>query len=183
MSKKIKLELYQHGNILCGRVLEMPDELRDIGIIIENEEFQIISEATPELDSKTLHLRGSYKGDDGIWFYNEYYSIEEATKAKNNIETLIEQWNEEHKYGYVLTKKEKEYLSNIIAPFKDRVIYIKKAINNNPLTFYYTIRIKLGPGKNFLNNEYIDLPAFNKDDLYAGMDPNQKYTLKELGII
>ena len=77
-----------------------------------------------------------------------------------------------YEFKEILDKKEKEYLSAVIRPFKGRVDYIKK--------FDIT-------GKEFIciylkNDEDIDLPFFKKGTMYKGMKLDKRYTLKELGL-
>ena len=77
-----------------------------------------------------------------------------------------------YKFKEILDKKEKEYLSAVIRPFKGRVDYIKK--------FDIT-------GKEFIciylkNDEDIDFPYFKKGTMYKGMKLDKRYTLKELGL-
>ena len=81
----------------------------------------------------------------------------------------------------VLDEKEKEYLSAVIKPFRDRVIYIKK------------IDMYLGCNKDAeyifgeLDNENnvvdaFSLPYFPEGTMYKGMETDKKYTLEELGL-
>ena len=80
----------------------------------------------------------------------------------------------------VLDEEEKKYLSAVIKPFRDRVIYIKK------------IDIYLCCNKDceyifgeLDNKDYVDaftLPYFPKGNMYKGMETNKKYTLEELGL-
>lgn len=77
--------------------------------------------------------------------------------------------------GYILEKeildeKEKEYLSAVIKPFRDRVKFIAKRI-------MFDDYICIG-----LNDEAISLPYFKKGTMYKGMELYKKYTLKELGL-
>ena len=79
--------------------------------------------------------------------------------------------------GYIVEKEilddvEKEYLSAVIRPFKDKVIYIRKwdcAIGE-----FITIGIS--------NDAAITFPNFKKGTMYKGMEVNKNYTLKELGL-
>lgn len=79
--------------------------------------------------------------------------------------------------GFIVEKEilddvEKEYLSAVIRPFKDKVIYIIKwdcAIGE-----YITIAIS--------NDAAITFPNFKKGTMYKGMEVNKSYTLKELGL-
>ena len=75
----------------------------------------------------------------------------------------------------ILDKVEHDYLASVIAPKKiyERVEYIEKF--KGTYNKYY---IFIG-----YENESIYLPYFKeKDHMYDGMEPNKKYTLKELGL-
>lgn len=73
----------------------------------------------------------------------------------------------------ILDAEEKEYLSNIIKPFRDKVENIKKydcAIGIENIV----ILIK--------NSIPIYLPNFEKDTMYRNMELYKNYTLEELGL-
>lgn len=72
----------------------------------------------------------------------------------------------------ILDDKEKEYLWNIIKPFKDKVDNICK-MSLTRAEEYIEIVMKY-------TEEEIDLPCFQKDKMYIGMEPNRKYTVEEL---
>lgn len=82
----------------------------------------------------------------------------------------------------ILTKEEKEYLSAVIRPFKDKVFSIKKLIcfgSNSYKTYFINIQV---------NNEFailgfqtIELPYF-QDNMYEKMEIDKQYTLEELGL-
>ena len=77
----------------------------------------------------------------------------------------------------ILTDKEKEYLSAVIKPFRDKVIsianYYEESIDNN----FIEIEVK----QNYCNeNQYISFPYFKKGTMYKGMEDYKKYTLEEL---
>lgn len=91
-------------------------------------------------------------------------------KLPNNYTGTIEVEN-----GYIVEKeildeKEKEYLSAVIKPFKDRIEFIAKRR-------MFDDYICIG-----LNDEAISLPYFKKGTMYKGMELYKKYTLKELGL-
>ena len=77
----------------------------------------------------------------------------------------------------ILDKKEKEYLSAVIKPFRDKIVSIKK------LAFYEKKR-------KFIRIEYIDnsdksslcFPDLPNDEMYKGMEDNRPYKLEELGL-
>ena len=92
-------------------------------------------------------------------------------KLPNNFTGTIEVEN-----GYIVEKEildeeEKEYLSNVIKPFRDKVEYIVK---------------KYCLGKEyisiFLIEENISLPYFKRGTMYKEMKIEKKYTLEELGL-
>lgn len=70
----------------------------------------------------------------------------------------------------ILDEKEKEYLSAVIKPFRDRIEFIAKRRR-------FDDYICIG-----LNDEAISLPYFDKGTMYKGMELDKKYTLKELGL-
>ena len=75
----------------------------------------------------------------------------------------------------ILTNAEKRYLSNVIAPFRDRVNYIIKT--ENSLGEYITIHSRLYTG---WRSDVTLLPEFEKGAMYKGMEINKRYTLEEL---
>ena len=75
----------------------------------------------------------------------------------------------------VLTEKEKEYLSNVIKPFRDKVSLISKRSNDNGQ--FISIEIEEKP-----HNNNMFFPYFEEGSMYKGMEINKPYTLKELGI-
>ena len=68
----------------------------------------------------------------------------------------------------ILAKKEKEYLSSVIKPFRDRVSSISKY---GPLE-YITISLD--------GDDFAILPNFEEGTMYKGMKLGKKYTLEEL---
>lgn len=80
----------------------------------------------------------------------------------------------------VLDKKEREYLSKIIEPFKNRVKRIEKvkAVYCNS----EFIEIVLYSSISYDREEPIQLPCFKKGTMYKGMELNKQYSLKELGL-
>lgn len=94
-------------------------------------------------------------------------------KLPNNFTGTLEIEN-----GYIVEKEildevEKEYLSSVIKPFRDRVKYIKKR-NYTSSKEYLVI--------SFVTLETIYLPCFDKGIMYKGMEQEKRYTLEELGL-
>lgn len=74
----------------------------------------------------------------------------------------------------VLDDIEKEYLSDIIRPFRDRV----KSIRKSYCSGQYFIEINMKH-----NYDRVCLPYFSTNsDMYKGMKARENYTLKELGL-
>ena len=79
----------------------------------------------------------------------------------------------------VLTGEEKQYLEAVLMPFKNRVLYVEKAIYDVNRAFL-RIRIKSILGEN--SQESILLPYFNPEKMYVGMEETRRYTIEELGL-
>ena len=96
---------------------------------------------------------------------NDDYAIDEYK--------LLDWLCEEHS---ILDKEEKEYLSGVIRPFRNKVKHIVKwHHHDSALTDKTFIAI-------LLNTESVSLPYFESNTMYKGMEPNKKYTLKDLGL-
>ena len=78
----------------------------------------------------------------------------------------------------ILDKEEKEYLSNIIKPFRKHIITIRK-IQNYEYEFIEILIYRTDEG---VSCEAISFPYFKKGKMYKGMEINKEYTLKELGL-
>lgn len=78
----------------------------------------------------------------------------------------------------ILDEKEKEYLSNIIKPFGDRIIDIKK-VEYCGIGF---IAIGVVNAIDNFTRECINLPSSKQNTMYKGMKENCSYTVKDLGL-
>lgn len=72
----------------------------------------------------------------------------------------------------LLTPKEREYLKLVFKPFASDIMYVQKVQSNN---------IEYIRANTY--SSAIVFPDFKEGTLYEGMQPETKYTLKELGII
>lgn len=93
-------------------------------------------------------------------------------KLPNNFTGTLEVKN-----GYIIEKEildcvEKEYLENIIKPFKNKVEDIIK--HSNGSVEYISIHIKEEPSMLF--------PYFKQNTMYKGMETGREYSLEELGL-
>lgn len=87
----------------------------------------------------------------------------------------------------ILSDKEKEYLSAVIKPFRDRVCHIRKERGENIHVQYISIKSKrYDYDEDYVDEddvyEYVALPYFKKDTMYVNMEVNKNYTLEELGL-
>lgn len=76
----------------------------------------------------------------------------------------------------ILNDKEKEYLSAVIKPFRDKVKHISKNKDIERLLPHERIIIE------FYWGEYTILPDFDEGTMYAGMEEGREYALEELGL-
>ena len=78
----------------------------------------------------------------------------------------------------ILNDAEKEYLGNIIKPFRNRIIWIGKSVY---IPGEY-IEIYLRHYDDGCSSYSIVLPYFKKGTMYKGMELDKEYTLEELGL-
>lgn len=103
----------------------------------------------------------SYNG--GCWvFHKDLYS-----------DNFLNQEVEIEDEGGILTEEERKYLSNVIKPFRDSVMWIMK--HDSLFSDVQFIQI-------MLNNNYISLPYFEPYKYYKNMEADKEYTLEELGL-
>lgn len=82
----------------------------------------------------------------------------------------------------ILDKQEKEYLQNVIKPFRNRVKSIAKQ-NDTDSYEYISIGVSYPINKcNGCDTDYIWLPSFESGTMYRNMELDKKYTLEELGL-
>lgn len=77
----------------------------------------------------------------------------------------------------ILDDAEREYLSAIIKPFRNKVVdIIKRGIGKHEyIVIYYRDDIDIGM-------QYMYFPFFEKGTKYKGMEVGKKYTLEDLGL-
>ena len=143
---------------------KMAEVAKLLGVELE-EEFRIEGfSITYKLSEKGL-MR--WEDNSQKWYIS--YRIGELLTGEKKIIKLLKA---------ILDEKEKEYLSAVIKPFRDKVIsianYYEESIDNN----FIEIEVK-----NYCNeNQYVSLPFFKKGTMYKVMEENKKYTLEELGL-
>ena len=91
--------------------------------------------------------------------------------------------NENNENNEILTNDEKNYLGDVIEPFKERVQYISKMPMRNYSNNFYSINIIVHSIDPVRKYDYIELPYFESySKKYEKMEPMILYTLEELGI-
>ena len=135
-------------------------------------------------------LREGKKVRNKIWEEHEYIMLKNGfIKYGNGVTHRIDIYGEydmcddtwEEYKEPILTDKEKEYLSAVIKPFRNRITYIKKAdkfwgCNKN----YEHIFGRLSNTNDVVDT--FELPYFPKGTMYKGMETRKEYTLEELGL-
>ena len=83
----------------------------------------------------------------------------------------------------ILDRKEKEYLRNVIKPFRDRVKSIAKQNYTNGYD-YISISVSYPINDCFdcFGTDSLFLPVFKSGTMYNNMKVDRKYTLEELGL-
>lgn len=109
----------------------------------------------------------------------EYFSCGKGFTISSTLNKLL---NGEYKVVKipkpVLDDVEKEYLSTVIKPFRNRIKYFYKypcGTNGN----YEAITVKI---ETYGYCDCLDFPKFKKGSMYKGMKAGKKYSLEELGI-
>lgn len=152
----VKIKILEHKNIFC--VGNEYDAINPDGRfeIVEN---LTISQLQSEIDKLSNKVQEEYS--------NVISNRDKVNYLKEQLKQLKEEENKP-----ILNEEEKEYLSVVIRPFKDKVKYIAK-YGDSRLEF---ISIKL------VGDSAMLFPYFNKNTMYKGMELEKQYTLKELGL-
>lgn len=109
-------------------------------------------------------------------FYKDKIIYERIYLVKTSHKKITDffNWLEQEYKPPILDDVEKAYLSEIIKPFRDRVMHIGKM--SHPFSNdkqYLCIE---------LANDFCTLPNFKEGTMYRGMKNGKRYTLKELGL-
>ena len=108
--------------------------------------------------------------ESGLLYWSNALQMWERSRAIEEL--LIGQYEIIKIPKPILDEKEKEYLSAVIKPFRDKVISISKKSAN----YGEFIDILIDEA------EDIYLPYFKPGKMYQGIGVNREYTLEELGL-
>ena len=135
-------------------------------------------------------LREGKKVRNKIWEEHEYIMLKNGfIKYGNGVTHRIDIYGEydmcddtwEEYKGPVLDDVEKKYLSAVIKPFRDRIVYIRK-LESGECNQFISIKVKRYDYEEEKIHEYIYMPYFREDTMYKNMEADKEYTLEELGL-
>lgn len=163
------------GKHIFGNELAIIEQNNKV-YIVDFEGLELVKQFTKS-DLKDNHIVVYRSGEKYLWgnkdkdlFNNdlthkrvEKYSIKEVYE----FDKLV--WKREEP---ILDKVEKKYLSDVIKPFKNEIIWIKKSTFHSNTEW---IEIKM-------NKDCMLFPSFKKGTMYKNMEIYKEYSLKELGL-
>jgi hypothetical protein len=117
------------------------------------------------------YIKGRRVDEGWNVFTTDYHS-----KGTGGVLYRYNKWLLEEHEEPILDDAERKYLSNIIKPFRDKVVNITKLDNG----VHCRISVRL-----YDNNgvDHLFLPKFDcSAKMYINMRPNRRYTLKELNL-
>ena len=156
----IRILILKHKNPRC---------IGDIYTALSPEgKFEIVDNLTiSQLQSEIDKLSNKVQEE----YSNVISNRDKVNYLKKQLKQLKEE-NKKEKNKPILDDVEKEYLSAVIRPFKDKVEYICKTADYDGE--YITIGM--------VKDSTMLFPYFKKNTMYKGMEANKEYTLKELGL-
>lgn len=115
--------------------------------------------------------------------YDKGALISKIKENLENLEKIKKELLEKDKLEQAMPKPilddvEKRYLKNVIRPFQNKVDFVILVKNTMFLEQKKNVRIKV----HLIDHDFITLPFFKEGEMYKAMEPNVKYTLKDLGI-
>lgn len=128
--------------------------------IVEN---LTISQLQSEIDKLSNKVSKEYS--------NVISNRDKVNYLKEQLKELIKESKKEENKP-ILDDVEREYLKNVIKPFKNKVNGIRKGSSGGGEFIHIGIIDEMG----------IFLPNFKKNTMYKGMEAGKEYTLKELSL-
>lgn len=158
---EIEIKILEHkNNYYVGKTYGAIDPDGNFEII----ENLTISQLQSEIDKLSNKVQKEYS--------NVISNRDKVNYLKKQLGELIKESKKEENKS-ILDDEEKEYLKNVIKPFKSRVSDIVKRKYNSEEN-YIVIHI------NGMSTIYF--PNFKEGTMYKNMEVNKEYTLKELGL-
>ena len=149
---------------------KMKDVVKLLGLELE-EEFRV----------KNFHCKFKIS-KDGLKFWSDDIKQWDNSPWLSWLQDLLTGEREIIKIpSEILNEEEKEYLSAVIKPFRDRKVVIKKY--EYPQNEYKNECIQISVQfYDKTGGETVSLPIFKKGTMYKGLETNKCYTLEELGL-
>ena len=135
----------------------------NFGWLWTDEMFEPVEEDEDIVEENTIEYKGKK--------YDVYKEIDCDNNKFNKVLQLKEVKEE------ILDEEEKEYLNNVIKPFRNRIIGIKKeecCMSDLDVESEMIFIIDKKQGHSLL--------PFRKNSMYVGMKLNEPYTLEQLGL-
>ena len=111
--------------------------------------------------------------------YLMYYNTEGDYWNKASFHTLCNLLNGKYEViklpKSILTKQERNYLSSVVKPFREKILHISKLSSKDGESICIDIRYDW-------EEDSIMLPKFAAGTLYKGMEVGKEYSVKDLGL-
>ena len=111
--------------------------------------------------------------------YLMYYHTEGEYWEKASFDTLCDLLNGKYEViklpKSILTEEERNYLSSVVKPFKEKILHISKLSSKDGESICIDIRYDW-------EEDSIVLPKFAAGTLYKGMEIGKEYSVKDLGL-
>ena len=121
---------------------------------------------------------------ESIWYYDttdgRYHELYNGEWLGESDKTSILTWIDMKHTEQILDEIERQYLSSVIKPFKNRAVFVRKDCHKGLDGGRYeqiVIRVKSAMPDSFAD---IELPFFKEGTMYKGMKIYKEYTMKEL---
>lgn len=76
--------------LLKGHITHQDEELRNIGRIVELDDFKLISYNRPQLSYNALYIRGNKRNYDNLEFSETFKEYQKAMEIVRKIEKVVE---------------------------------------------------------------------------------------------
>ena len=132
-------------------------------------------------------IKNGYKFSELHWSFTQSGSIIRFYLNDKNVGKVsslsifeaLKTWLDAEHVEPILDDAEREYLSAVIKPFRDRVQYFAKSFDDDArfyrINCYIFIHFNDG-------SDDMDFPVFNESKMYKGMEINRAYTPEDLGL-
>lgn len=175
------IQFFSRMKIMCGKETILRDITSDRVAKIDDEmgfnySFEMFEPVMTNLDKIKEMMNIEDVNGCGNPFCKVVHKIRREpncdTRFCNECKEWLKQPYEEPKQE-ILDKQEKEYLSAVIKPFRNKNLVISKRRHEWGKEEYIVIEI---------DTKALVFPNFEEDTLYKGMKIGKEYTLEELGL-